>query len=268
MKTILAHWKKDLASVRTLFIVWLVCVALVVAFYLGGYAGPGYVASFLGDSSGALGGMAVFMALVTGIIGVLGLQFLFVAILIVRIVQLDSLVDPNAWWRTRPISGLNLLAAKTLSVVVLLIGAVLCLAVIGFSSHIDSKDLDPQALKFISLSSVLSVAVFVTGLIAFAALTKDLSSLILNWLAVAIGAVVLASIIQALWRHFFATVDGAMISVAPHFNAAARVDSPSLSLLYLAGFLAAIFCQYLKRSTNASRAILFATFLLVFLVKG
>jgi hypothetical protein len=258
MKTILAHWKKDLASARTNLAIWICCVGVIVVFGVARHLVPEFSSSlFQANADSPAKAITAFIALFTGVMGLFGLQFVLLALLIVRIVQQDPLVDPDAWWRTRPISGLSLLAAKALSVGMLLIGAMLCFGAMGLESPSWS-------------SSWLPLLVFAAGLVAFASLTKSLSSLILNWLAIGVGAGFLSSIVLAFWKHSSPVVQGAPGVLSPHINVAldANSTSPLFSLLYLAGFLATIFCQYLKSSTNVSRAILFTTFLLVFLVKG
>jgi hypothetical protein len=258
MRTILAHWKKDLRSTQVLLIVWLLCAGLTLAGVIS-LAIPGYSSSFLRPSAGAA--LAPTVAFLTGLVGLLSFQYLLAAILIVRIVHLDSLIDPNAWWRTRPISGLGLLGAKGLSVAMLLLGNCLCLGVLGFEGQFESGFL---------LSCSFTGVVFVTGLVAFASFTKDLSALILNWIAVVVGASILARFVGPLLRDTFLAVQGSPSLWNLYFKTVTGIAPPPLWLSFfcLAGFLAAAFCQYLKRSTNGSRAILFATFFLAILIGG
>jgi len=258
MKTVLAHWKKDLRSTRVLLIVWLLCVGLTLACAIC-LAKPGLSSSFFRPGAGEAGVQDA--AFLTGLVGLLSLQYLLAAVLIVRIVHLDSLIDPNAWWRTRPISGLGLLAAKGLSVGMFFLGGCLCLIVLGVEGQFESGFL---------LSCSLTGVVFVAGLVAFASFTKDMSDLILNWIVVVVGASFLAWFVGSLLRGFFPAVQGSPSFRNLYFKTVVDIAPPPpwLWLFCLAGFLAAAFCQYLKRSTNVSQAILFATFFLAILIGG
>jgi hypothetical protein len=257
MKTILAHWKKDLISSRGLFIAWALCVIVILGILAFRLAGPNAVPSLLPSNPDGLPKvMALLFAGVMGFVGVAGLQFLLLTLLVARVIHLDPLVDPDAWWRTRPISGLSLLGAKSLYVAVCLLGAFATIGTIKFG--------DPTML-----SAFLSATVFVVGVVAFASLTSDLGKLILNWLGIAVLASVLAQIILGLWHQTLVSLHSSSLSVDFHANATVGTyNAPVLiPLLYLAGFLAAIFCQYLQQRTNLSRAILFATFFFASLLK-
>lgn len=258
MKTILAHWKKDLISSRAMLTGWGLCVALALIFFILRVAFPH--PTWLSPQPGAENlpkVMAALFAMVTGIVGVMGIQFLLLALLVIHVIHLDPLTNPDAFWRTRPISGGSLLAAKSFSVALLLLGAFL---------SVGSIKLDPSP----GLSAFLGCLVFVIGLVAFASITTSLSQLILHWLATVILAGLSAHAILAAWQLTLASLHGSSFNVnfSQHISTISATDPLWLATLYLVGFLAAILCQYFTLRTNYSRALLFATFFFTTLLQN
>ncbi len=258
MKTILAHWKKDLISSRGMLIGWAVCVALVLIFFILRTAFPH--PSWLSPHSGSddmLRIMATVFALVTSIIGLMGIQLVLLVLLVIQVIHLDPLTNPDAFWRTRPISGGALLAAKSLFVALLLLGASLSIAAI-------------DAYSSAKIPAFLAGIVFVTGLAAFAAITTNVSQMILHWLGIVILAGLTAHALLAAWQLSLASLHGTSFNVNfhQHIGTISSTDPLWLATLYLIGFLSAILCQYLTLRTNYSRAILFATFLLSSLLQN
>lgn len=258
MKTILAHWKKDLISSRSMLIGWAVCIALAGIFFIIRVVDPN--PAWLHPQPGSENlpkVMAAIFAMITGIVGLMGVQFLLLALLVIHVIHLDPLTNPDAFWRTRPISGGALLAAKSLFIALLVLGAGLSVA---------SLKLDPAP----GVHAFLGGLVFVIGLVAFASITTSLSQLILHWLAIIILAGLSAHVLLAAWQLTLASLHGSSFNVtfSQHISTISATDPLWLAVLYLAGFLAAILCQYFTLRTNFSRAILFATFFLSTLLQN
>ena len=259
MKMILAHWKKDLLSSRGLVITWAACVILMLLMLAFRFAAPHLMPMVETNAlKGTPKGVAFFLIGMLGFVCSAGLQFALLSLLLARVVHLDPLIDPNAWWRTRPIAPLNLLAVKGFTAGLGLLGAFLTIAVIKFGD-------------ISMLATFLSATIFVLGVIAFASVSRNLSQLILNWLGLGLVAGYLAQVIRVFFDHSVSLARDHSFSLGmmTNFQVPQAVASQAiwLGLLYLAGFLAAIFCQYLTRRTNLSRVILFATFFVAMLLE-
>src|SRR5947207_700250 len=105
MKIFFAQWKRDLASLRSLLLVWAVCVAFIVT------VGFGSRLSVFQSSAGhgpALDPSAVLVSVISlTVIGIISfvVQGLFLLLLVSGLVHADPLTEPDAFWRTRPIPG-------------------------------------------------------------------------------------------------------------------------------------------------------------------
>ncbi|CAN5759922.1 hypothetical protein BH09VER1_BH09VER1_13050 [soil metagenome] len=258
MKTILAHLKKDLISSRGLLIAWASCVALAFLFFILRVAFPN--PSWLSPQSNPdelFKVVATVGALFTGIVGAMGIQFLLLTLILVQIIHLDPLTNPDAFWRTRPISGGSLLAAKSLFAALLVIGAFLS----TFALHLNESTWP---------TTFLSILVFVTGLAAIAAITTSISQMILHWLAITIIASLAAHAVLAGRQLTLTSLHGTPFSASfsQHLSTPSASSSFGFTALYFIGFLGAILCQYFTLRTNLSRALLFATFFLAILLKN
>ncbi|HEY8965787.1 MAG TPA: hypothetical protein VIM58_05050, partial [Candidatus Methylacidiphilales bacterium] len=109
---VLAHVRKDFLALRVMFLLWAAYMALDVVgmgFYLGG--GMSYVKNV----TDSLPGFTLLFYI----------QFILPYALIIGVIQEDPLMEPDAFWRTRPLSRPELLAAKT--------AIVAALAVVSFA---------------------------------------------------------------------------------------------------------------------------------------
>jgi hypothetical protein len=253
MKIILAQFKKDLASARGLFWLWAGCVSFVCLCFLGRVSLP-----VQGLSTN---GVAVFafsvLGIATGLIASFAIQLILFMVLVVRIIHADPLTEPNAFWRTRPVSRSSLLAEKLLLIALLLLGELLASLAMGVR---------PERTMW--LAGALHFLTFTAGLAAFAAVTSNLSRLIVTSVVIGFAAQVAAAIVLALVRRARAAFqERPMYSVdpGPFFGDPAALV---ISAFFLVGFLVAIICQYLTLRTNVSRAILCATFFLATLLQS
>ena len=254
MKTILAQLKKDIASFGPLAWIWTILIGIDCLAFLDRM--PVSHASYHGMGLAFL--IPIIIVFVVGISASFILQILFVPVLIIRVIHADPLTESDAFWRTRPISRGALLTEKALFISVLLAGMVLAAFAIRFQSGNAS-----------TVATVLQTAVFMSGVVAFAAVTSSFSRLILNFIGIALGAGVLASIVLGLGRYLVSI--GANLfhsSVNAHALFPINPGQVGTSFLYLGGCLIVVIYQYLTLKTNISRAGLFATFFLAALLQG
>lgn len=253
MKLILAHLKKDAITFRTLLWIWGACVAFDCLFALL----AALIVKIPASGMGIAFFLSVFASLILGLISTLGLQFILLAVIIVGIIQTDSLQESDAFWRTRPISRRDLLLEKIFFVVLLVTGT--ALATLSLNFKVGSGIwIWPKA------------AACVLGLVAFAAVTTSFSKLILNGLGFALVAQATSSVLLMVLR-YAAQTSGTLRDFFP-IHANTDLTSGSMPLwivaLYIGGFLAVIVNQYLTLKINTSRAILFVTLLLTAVLQG
>ncbi len=254
MKTILAHLKKDIVSFGRLAWIWTILIGFDCLAFL----------DRIPVSHTWHGGMGLVFMIPAVILSILGasasliLQILFVPVLIVQVIHADALTESDAFWRTRPISRGALLAEKALFITLLLAGMALAAFAIRFHSGNAS-----------TVATVLQTAVFVSGLVAFAAVTSSFSRLILNFIGIVLGAGVLASMVLGFGRYMESI--GANLGHFPmsaHSLSLSNSGQAGTAFLYLGGCLTVVIYQYLTLKTNISRVGLFATFFLAALLQG
>ncbi|SDT98548.1 hypothetical protein SAMN05444156_1260 [Verrucomicrobium sp. GAS474] len=222
MRLILAHVRKDIAALRPLLIGWVVA-AVVTAFNLT----TGSVNIGAGSHS-LSGGFGIFL-----------LVLLF-AILAARVIHEDALAETaDVFWRTRPISRLQLLAAKGLFIGVLAAGTAGILLLTP----------SPASIPYRQGLTVL------LGLVAFAVVTPNLTRL----LALAIGMAVGVGFLIATVRIFLVThgTGSFFFQGQPGFLAA-HLDGIGQGI-YWVGYLGVIFHHYLTLRWKTSFALLAIT---------
>jgi len=164
--------------------------------------------------------------------------------LIVAIVQEDGLTQSNEFWRTRPISGGRLLAAK-----MILIGGVF-LGVPGLLAVIQA-DASSTGINLSDMGHLLGVfGVILLSLMAMAACTKDLGRFILGSILCCIGVTLIGPRLAG------------MIEMEPVAKTMMHqvVLSKLFNIFALCGFasLFILLNQYLKRRTAVSIGIISA----------
>jgi hypothetical protein len=242
MNILLAHIKKDAITVRKLLYVWAAFVGIDLVFGIATHAL--HISPKELSPQGAAWFMATIFSLLIGIISTLLFQAVVLMLLIVRIIQTDSLIDPDAYWRTRPIARLNLLKEKTLFTGSLAIASALAVFALG----VQSNNLDPKFYLPLFL-----------GLVAFAAITKNLSNLILTFLGFTIGAHILSGVALSILR-YLVSITGTTQSIFPIHSANAA--SAGAFAVYTLGFLVIIAHQYLTLQTRRSQILLGLTLFL------
>lgn len=220
------------------------CIALLVAYGWDEVRGwPRW--TLYGDGAIGVGAGALFsLPVLLGFVVVL--LPLAWALLVVRVIQAESLVGDRQFWITRPYEWKKLLAAKVLFVVVFLnvpwlIAEAFLLAKAGFSPmHYLTGLLWLQLLMTIAL--VLPVA-------ALATVTRTVAQILLALLGIVLF------LIGASW----------LSSQIPSSNFSGPADSLSLGLL-IGTCVAIILLQYARRRIDASRIVIVAAALAFLLI--
>jgi hypothetical protein len=114
-----------------------------------------------------------------------GIQVVLLAVLIVRLIHLDSLVGADAFWRTRPISRRQLLLAKA-ALLLLPILTLLAIAQPWLPPHPGAK------------GSFTDTCILLAGLAAFASVTQRFSELALLFLKAVLIALLMSLAINAV----------------------------------------------------------------------
>lgn len=239
MNALLAHWRKDLLSSRAELLLWATGLVLVFLFVLVGKICPTLIFSdfWTGSFTTNFGMYSRETILLRGILLILPL------LLIVHIIQLDSLIDPNAFWRTRPLPRRSFLGAKLIFLALALAGVLLS----NFAVRLPERIPDP----LLNLTALFFEAV------ALATVTSRFSRMVLNVLLFEFASSVTAFALSlALGRYF--NLQATFTNSAPVW----------LYALFFAGLLAAIVCQYLTLRTNLSRAIIFVTMTSCYLLQS
>ncbi len=213
MNVIYAQLKKDLRCYRIALIVWSACAACEFIAQLDQRFNWG--ANLHGNLFAEL-------------------SFIIPITLILWVIHEDSLTDAAAFWRTRPMPRLKLLAAKLLFIIIPLAIALLVCA--G----------DERA----NLIGMLPAGcVFVSGLIAFASVTSTFWGPLVYFLGIEFGAAFLARFVAAL-------CDG-------HWPLASSLNYSADSrfwIVFTLGFLIVTAHQYLTLKTRVSVVLLFIGF--------
>lgn len=176
------------------------------------------------------------------------IQYLLMAVLTVRLIHLDSLEGPDAFWRTRPISRAQLLSAKS---AFLILPILAFLAMVQPWQHIPRN---PEGSSFGDLCMLL------VGIAAFASVTQRFSELaylffkaVLIAIAVSMAASLLAAI-PLLWKSNSWLSDGALFGLwADPLLIAAKT-------LVFAGYIGVVIHQYLTLNTRRSVIAIYLIF--------
>jgi len=222
---VLAHVRKDFLALRVMFLLWAAYMALDVVgmgFYLGG--GMSYVKNV----TDSLPGFTLLFYI----------QFILPYALIIGVIQEDPLMEPDAFWRTRPLSRPELLAAKT--------AIVAALAVVSFAVWSGLMLVQPH---FHAVTTPLSFKggswVFLLALVAMASVTPTFIRLVVTAIGMSLGIAFLAFPLK-LALHGTAT---------PLFAGHPRSGEWVLGFLAI-GFAAIIAHQYLTLRTKVSLALI------------
>jgi hypothetical protein len=265
MKTIVALMKKDIVTFRPLLVAWGICAGINGLHILGWLFSSLFALrirnAFLAfpQASGgadvhafaqqwAVGMGFAFMFLSLSVLALLCGYVIFL-ILTIRAIHSDSLTERDAFWRTRPIPRRLLLAEKAILVGLLF----LVTAAAAWMFH-SGESWSAHGLR------LLNAGALVSGVVAIACVTRNLSQLILTALGYAVGAQLLAGVVGALGH--------AILGKSVGFLPLIPGGEFGASVIYLVGFSAVIVNQYLTLKLNLSRLVLFGTFALVALGRG
>ena len=236
----LAAW--DLRYLRSYLGLWLGLVVLQAALIVShvGLSGP----LFPPDADISSEVREVLLALLIWLVAVLKICLL--AVLVARLVHKDPTVGDTAFWLSRPLSRVRLLAGKSLFLLLavilpsLLVEAVLLL-ICGVTPQ-DTLRSVPQIL-FLTLLAVASLTML-------AAVTTNLARTSLLGVLVFLGLAVLVTLLLA-WR----AIRRVLVS---DFVSDFGIGLPGASLVLVATALIVIAHQYLTRRTVGSRVLLFS----------
>ncbi len=199
------------------------------------------------------------IGVMTGAVALQIAQFILTLALMVSVVHADSLVDANAFWRTRPIPRGELLGAKALAIALLALGLTLSWLATGLYGGAGAPGGGGM------LGAWLRFGVFIMGLFALAAVTPNLTRLILTALGYSVGAQLLAQFIWRVINHGSAAPWSVRLGTTSLFHA--WIELSLVSAVGLGGFAAAAVWQYLTLRTDVARVIIGATFLASALLK-
>ncbi len=238
----LAAW--DLRYLRPYLGLWLGLVVLQAALIVShvGLSGP----LFPPDAEISSEVREVLLALLTWLVAVLKICLL--AVLVARLVHKDPTVGDTAFWLSRPLSRVRLLAGKSLFLLLavilpsLLVEAVLLL-ICGVTPQ-DTLRSAPQIL----LLTLLAVA----PLTLLAAVTTNLARTSLLGVLVFLGLAVLVTLLL-VWRASRRALGSDFVS-----DFGLGLGLPGASLVLVATALIVIAHQYLTQRTVGSRVLLFS----------
>ena len=232
----------DLRCLRPYLALWLGLVVLQAALIVSYIGLPSHF--FPPDAGFSSEAREVLLALFTWLVAVLKICLL--AVLVARLVHKDPTVGNTAFWLSRPLSRVRLLAGKSLFLLLavilpsLLVEAVLLL-ICGVTPQ-DTLRSVPQIL----LLTLLAVA----PLTMLAAVTTNLARTSLLGVLVFLGLAVLVTLLLA-WR----AIRRVLVS---DFVSDFGIGLPGASLVLVATALIVIAHQYLTRRTVGSRVLLFS----------
>ena len=230
----------DLRCLRPYLGLWLGLVVLQAALIVSYIGLPGHL--FAPDAGFSSEAPEVFLALFTWLVAVLKIGLL--AVLVARLVHKDPTVGDTAFWLSRPLSRVRLLAGKSLFLLLAvilpsLLVEVVLLLICGATPQ-DTLRSVPQIL-FLTLLAVASLAML-------AAVTTNLARTSLLGVLVFLGLAVLVTLLLA-WR----TVRRALVS---DFVSDFGIGLEGAALVLAATALIVIAHQYLTRRTMRSRILL------------
>lgn len=235
MNIVLAQIRKDIVPVRSLLIGM---GALLVMTILGRILAATGVFRMSGGSPLA------------------ALQFLLIAVLTVRLIHMDSLTGPDAFWRTRPISRPQLLAAKL---------AFLILPILAFIAMAQPW---ADIARNPSNGTFGDHCVFIVGLAAFASVTQRFSELaflffkaVLFAICMSMAASMLVSILL-LWK------SNGWLSADAIFGLPLDTLLATTKLFVFAGYIGVVVHQFLTLNTRRSVLAIYGLFSLAALAAG
>jgi hypothetical protein len=236
MNFLIAQWKKEIVSAPFLVGAWAVCGAICLLQRL--QSAP-LISPHVGGSDGLIGAGGFLFSF---------LLFLVLSILFVRVIHEDPLTDDSAFWRTRPVSRWQLLAAK----------AGLLFPMVAISLLVSGESV---------LHSWMAVCLFFLGLTAFLSVSSSFGGGLGIFLLVVIGAGCVPALIHTLtnsdlvWgsHHWHLQVNNPFPFVTDHAGAISHA-------LFLLGLPLVIVHQYRTLRTRVSIGLLAAVFFLAWLV--
>ena len=218
MNIVLAQMKKDLVPLRGLLIGMAALIALTI---LGGVLDATGVVRSSGGNPLA------------------GLQFLLIAILIVRLIHQDALTRPDAFWRTRPISRVHLLLAKSLFLI---------LPALAYTAMAQ-----PWSIGQGGTHDFLGSCMLLAGIAAFASVTGKFSEMLLQLFLVSLPVILIVmfiglfgSVLLQLWTHFLGPLRPWTADPGRQWLSLAAAG------LSFAGYLGIVVFQYLTARTRIS----------------
>lgn len=176
-------------------------------------------------------------------------KLLFGFVLIPLVVQTHPLVGSDAFWMTRPIPPRALMASK----LALLAAAIVVVAVACEMVLMIAYKVPPQRMAAVALQTILWQALYVTVVMALAALTRNLArfALLCGGLLLALAVTVMITAAIAVARmDDYAAVGMVAVQVGP--DATAGIV---FFIVVLASGLALLTVQYATRSTRRSALV-------------
>jgi len=184
------------------------------------------------------------------------LQFLLIAVVTVRLIHMDSLAGPDAFWRTRPISRAQLLAAKS---------AFLILPILAFLAMAQPWEI---VSRHSSDSTFGDHCVLLAGLAAFASVTQRFSELAFLFLKAVLFAICMSMAasmlisIPLLWK------SNGWLSADAIFGLPLDTLLATTKLFVFAGYIGVVVHQYLTLNTYRSVLAVYGFFSLAALSAG
>lgn len=228
MNIVFAQLRKDLIPMRSLLIGMAVLLALTLTARILSATG---VARFSGGNP------------------LEGIQVILVAVLIVRLIHLDSLVGADAFWRTRPISRPQLLFAKA-ALLLLPMLTLLAIAQPWLPPHPADR------------GSFTDTCILLAGLVAFASVTQRFSELALLFLKAVLIAILMSLAVNAVTATLIA---GSMKGWLPPLGISDTLPETLkllTAILAIAGYIGVAIHQFLTLRTKRSVAALCSVFVL------
>ncbi|HEY3900430.1 MAG TPA: hypothetical protein VGM54_17615 [Chthoniobacter sp.] len=261
MKIVLAQFRKDIQCQRQPLILWVICLALgVIPFAIietlkhWHHIHPAPVDfSDTQKIVGALSFVAIFtMCMFAAAFG----MFLFVPILVIRIVHEDTLMGTTAFWLTRPVPRAKLLLAKTLFIAILLLPLILGAQM---NAHVGEGQF------------WLAETAWIAAVAALASITPGVQPFLGYGAAFLFGKVIFSGIIDKLWGYYYGADSAFSQWMAQHYSSVGQLLHLSTAdlfhLCYLIGFSAVFIHQYLTLRTRKSLAFFILTLVAVGLLQ-
>lgn len=199
------------------------------------------------------------------------LKVCLLTVIVSQLVQKDSTVGSTAFWLSRPISGMRLLASKSIFLLVAVVLPVLVVEILLlFVRGVTPEDI-LRSIPQIVFLQILPVAVAMM----LASVTSNLPRLILLGVIALVALPLLWFVLSLLFIALFTAVSGTVTVVNDDAPFAMPIPPPSygsfligIPLVLLGTSVTVIGLQYLTRRTMLSRALFFSGALLSLLSMG